>query len=186
MTRIAYQGVPGAFSEMAARARYPDARMLPMADFTAVVRAVTRGAVELGILPIENVIIGTVEGAQAALDDASGVKVVDEIQFAIHHCLVALPGAKLGAIRRVESHPAALAQCARWLSAHRLPPHAVSDTAGAALSIATDRDFTRAAIAGAEAAARYGLAILARDIADLPDNRTRFVVIQRCRSEVAA
>lgn len=177
MTRIAYQGAPGAFSQLAARELVPAARPLPMADFTSVVRAVAQGKVSLGILPVRNSVIGEVAEACAALREQDGLVVIAEASFPIRHCLLALPGAALTSIRSVESHPAAIAQCARYLSARRLTACPVADTAGAARDIATDRNFTRAAIAGAEAAELYGLAVLDRDIADAPDNCTHFVVI---------
>lgn len=186
MTRIAYQGIPGAYSQLAANELFPLARAVPMPDFAAVVRAVMRGTADYGILPVENTAIGAVVDAQSAVDGEPGLKLVQEHSFAVRHCLLALPGATLDAIRHVESHPAALAQCTRWLSARRLPPRAVSDTAGAARSVAADRDYSRAAIASAAAAETYGLAVLARDIADVADNRTRFVIVQAARAVVAA
>ena len=187
MTRIAYQGAPGAFSHLAARDLFPRATTQAMSDFASVIRAVTQGRAELGILPVENSAMGEVCEASAALQAASGLVIVQDATFPIHHCLLALPGAEISGIRWVESHPAALAQCARWLSAQPMTVRAVGDTAGAARSIAADRDFTRAAIAGVEAAERYGLEVIARDIADHPDNRTRFVVIaSAARAEAAA
>jgi prephenate dehydratase len=151
---------------------------LPLADFDSVVLAVANGQAELGIIPVENSVIGGVRVAQAALAAADDrLVVVAETSYPIRHCLLALPGAAIAAIRTVESHPAALAQCAAYLARHRLTPRPASDTAGAARDIAADRNFTRAAIAGSEAAERYGLAILDRDIADVADNRTRFVVV---------
>lgn len=187
MTRIAYQGAPGAFSYLAARDLFPRAKRQAMSDFASVVRAVAQGRVELGILPIENSVIGKVDDAQAALRTESGLVVVQDVTVPIRQCLLALPGASLASIRWVESHPAAIAQCGAWLTAQGLQTRAVEDTAGAARSIAADRDFTRAAIASVEAAELYGLVVIAADIADHPDNRTRFVVISTAaRAEVAA
>ena len=187
MTRIAYQGAPGAFSYLAARDLFPRARPQAMSDFASVVRAVAQGRAELGILPVENSVIGAVHAANAALQAESGVVIVQDVTFPIRQCLLALPGADIHRIRWVESHPAALAQCSRWLSTQQLTARAVEDTAGAACSIAADRDFTRAAIAGIEAAELYGLVVIAADIADHPDNRTRFVVITTAaHAEVAA
>ncbi len=177
MTRIAYQGAPGAYSELAARTLYPKARLVPTADFAGVVRAVASGAVDLAILPVRNSVIGRVVEAQDALGAVSGLTVVNQLTLPVRHCLMALPGADLATLRWVESHPAALAQCARWLSSQRLTPRAVADTAGAAQAIATDRDYSRAAIAGVEAASHYGLEIIAEGIADAADNRTDFVVV---------
>lgn len=186
MIRIAYQGAPGAFSHIAARELFPNSRTEGKSDFAAVIRAVAQGNAEFGILPVENSVIGAVAEAAEALAAVSGLSVVREATFPICHCLMALPGSELGRIRWVESHPAALAQCAAWLAAQGLAARAVEDTAGAAKSIAADRDYTRAAIAGVEAAERYGLTILARDIADHPDNSTRFVVIASAARTVVA
>lgn len=175
--RIAYQGAPGAYSHLAARERYPAARLLAMSDFTAVARAVAAGKAELGILPVENSLIGAIEAARAALRAHDSLTIVEQSEFAVRHCLLGLPGATLDIVRSIESHPAALAQCSRYLAAGRYLVHAVEDTAGAARRIAADRNFTCAAIASEQAAELYGLRILARDIADAADNRTSFAVI---------
>ena len=177
--RIAYQGAPGAHSHLAALARLPDAAPMGLGDFGTVAAAVATGRTELGLLPIWNSIVGDVRDAVAVLGEWPGLEVVDRFDRDIEHCLLALEGADLGSLRWAESHPVALAQCARWLSGHRLAPRVVADTAGAARAIAADRDWTRAAIAPADAAARYGLSILARDIADASDNRTTFAVVAR-------
>lgn len=182
--RIAYQGVPGAFSFLAAQAWHPDAGLVGMADFESVVRAVRDGAVDAGVLPVENTGIGSIAGALRALDHPD-VSVADSMPFRVILCVVALPGTTLGMIRSAESHPAALEQCAGWLARRGISSRPVVDTAGAARSIATDRDFTRVAVASAEAAALHGLAVLAEDIADRPDNTTRFVIVRR-RSAMAA
>ncbi len=186
--RIAYQGAPGAHSHLAALARIPDARPVGLGDFAAVASSVAAGRTELGLLPIWNSIVGDVRQAVAVLGECPALEIVDRFDRDIEHCLLALDGADLGSLRWAESHPVALAQCARWLSGHRLAPRVAPDTAGAARAIAADRDWTRAAIAPADAAARYGLAILARDIADATDNRTTFAVVARraASREVAA
>jgi prephenate dehydratase len=177
--RIAYQGIPGAHSHLAAHHRVPDARTVGCADFDAVLAAVASGRAEAGLLPIWNTIVGEVGDAARALAMRPDLVEVERFDQRIAHCLLALPGAELGSLRYAESHPVALAQCARWLSARRLAPRGVGDTAGAARAIAADRDWTRAAIAPAEAAERYGLVVIARDIADAPDNRTTFVLVRR-------
>jgi prephenate dehydratase len=175
--RIAYQGAPGAYGHLAARELYPAGRLLAMSDFAAVAGAVASGKAELGILPVENSVIGPIAEAQSVLRAHDSLVVVTEADYPVRHCLLALPGAPLEIIRTVESHPAALAQCARYLAARRFVVHAVDDTAGAARRIAADRNFTCAAIASAEAAELYGLRVLAQDIADKPNNQTRFAVI---------
>lgn len=182
--RIAYQGVPGAFSFLAAQAWQPGAGLVGMVDFESVVRAVRDGAVDAGVVPVDNSTVGPIDGAQAALD-TPGVVVSEVVPLRVVLCLVALPGATAEMIRTVESHPAALAQCAGWLARRGIRSRAVVDTAAAARSLATDRDFTRAAVASAAAAELHGLWVLADDIADQADNTTRFAVIRR-RAAVAA
>lgn len=177
--RIAYQGAPGAYSYLAATSRVPGSRTVGLPDFGGVMTAVAAGKVDAGIIPVYNTIVGPVTAATELLGGRDDLEVVEEFEQRIAHCLLALPGADLAGIRWVESHPVALAQCTRWLSSRQLAPRPVEDTAGAARDIAADRDWTRAAIAPAEAAERYGLEVLARDIADSPDNRTRFVLVVR-------
>ncbi len=186
--RIAFQGAPGAFSHLAALQHDPRAVAQPHADFAAAAAAVSSGRAQMAILPVENSIAGPVHEALAAIAARPELEVIGELEMPITLCLLALPGADLASIRHVESHPIALAQCARWLSARKLVPRGAEDTAGAARELAADRDWTRAAVAPAEAAERYGLEILARDIADHPGNRTRFVLVARraVAQEVAA
>jgi prephenate dehydratase len=177
--RIAYQGAPGAFSQQAALQVDPHARTLGMPDFATALAAVANGRADRAVIPVENAIAGPVEAAQAALAQRPDLEIVGELRLPIRLALMALPGATLADVRWAESHPVALAQCTRWLSAHRLEPRPAYDTAGAARSIAEDRDWTRAAVAPREAAERYGLQILADDIADAAGNVTRFVVVAR-------
>lgn len=175
--RIAYQGAPGAYGHLAARELYPNAWPQAMNDFVAVARAVGSGKAELGILPVANSVIGAIPEAEAVLRAHDSLVVVQETDYPVRHCLLGLPGATVEGIRTVESHRAALAQCASYLAAWRFAVYPGDDTAGSARRIAADRNFTCAAIASAEAAELYGLRVLARGIADAPDNRTRFVVI---------
>lgn len=177
--RVVYQGAPGAYSHGALRRKYPDSAASGLTSFAAVAADVASGSAELGLLPVENTIVGEVTAATAALSEWPGLVVVERFRERIHHCLAALPGADIESLAWAESHPVALAQCARWLSARRLKPHQVEDTAGAARAIAADRDWTRAAICSAAAAESYGLEVLAREIADTADNYTAFVVIAR-------
>lgn len=176
---VVYQGAPGAYSHVAALERLPEVRSRGVGDFAAVAAAVAGGRAELGLLPVWNSIVGEVTAATSVLAEWPGLEVIDRFEQRIVHCLLALEGADIGSLRWVESHPVALAQCARWLSARRITPRGAADTAIAAQAIAADRDWTRAAIAPEEAAARYGLTVLARDIADAPDNRTTFAIIAR-------
>lgn len=175
---VACQGPAGSYGHIAARALYPAAKLIPQPDLSGVVRAVARGAADFGLVPIENSIVGRVVDGERALADPRIVG-VDAIELPVRHCLLALPGADLHRLRSVESHPAALAQCARYIASHGLATWHASSTAAAAQAVANDRNFSRAAIAGEHAAELYGLAVLDREIADALDNRTRFIVVAK-------
>jgi prephenate dehydratase len=178
VTRVAFQGELGAFSEEAVHRFFGDAvEPIPCRDFPEVARRTLAGDVDFGLLPIENSLAGSVVGSYDVLA-AGELTIVGEVVSPIHHCILGIPGASLETIRRVMSHPVALAQCTRIL---RSLPHvealAVYDTAGAAKEVADEADPTHAAIAGRAAAERYGLDILAADVEDRPDNQTRFLVV---------
>ena len=176
--RVAYQGVAGSYGHLAARTLYPAAKLVASTDAAGVVRSVLRGNSDFGVVPVANSIIGPIsDGEQASTTE--GVMIVGELELPVRHCLLALPGASPTLIRTVESHPAALAQCARYIVSRGFAARSSMSTAGAAKAISTDRNYSCAAIAGEEAAELYGLAILERDIADVADNRTRFVVVAR-------
>jgi len=177
--KVLYQGIAGAYSHLAVLAHQPGADAEGVRDFASIITGVASGRADRGLIPIGNTIVGLVPGAAEAIGSSPDIEVLTTFDQRITHCLAALPSADLGSIRWVESHPVALAQCARWLSGRRLAPHAVEDTAGAARAIAADRDWTRAAICNAEAAERYGLVVLARDIADCSDNYTTFALVGR-------
>lgn len=177
--RVAYQGEAGAFSEEAIHAWFGSgrARPLPCREFQGIADAVTSGEAELGMLPVENSIAGSVTGAFDVLRRGDLV-VLGEIVQPIRHCLLGVPGAAVTQVRRVTSHPVALAQCMRFLSTlEGAESVAIYDTAGAAREVSERRLPEVAAVAGRGAAERYGLTILAEDIQDRPDNQTRFFIV---------
>ena len=181
MRRVGFQGAPGAYSEEAVRrACGLDVTAVSFRESRDVVRAVADGSIDLAVLPVENSIAGTVSSSVDAIQGQPGLRAVGEVTLAIHHCVLGIPGSTLASIRSIESHPIALAQCGLFLARHMwLEVRAAYDTAGAAEDIARVGDPTRAAIAGTTAAKRYGLAILASDVEDRPENNTRFVVLSR-------
>ena len=185
--RVAFQGELGAFSEEAVREYFgPEAVPLPRREFRDLGDAVTAGEADYGMLPIENTLAGSVLAAHDVLL-ASDLQVVGEVIRPIRHCLLAVRGATLEGVRRVLSHPVALAQCTRYLMAHpAMEAVAVYDTAGAAREVAEREDRTVAAIAAEGAAGRYGLAILDRDVQDRHDNQTRFLVVAKPGAEAPA
>lgn len=189
--RVAFQGEEGAYSEEAVRRHWGSGgrvhvEPVPARTCADVVSAVETGAVEYGLLPIENSLAGSVVATYDALAASREVFVIGETVLPIHHCLLAPRGASLATLTSVESHPVALAQCCRFLTEHPwIAARAAYDTAGAARDVADAGDTARAAIAGRGAAARFGLAILLADIEDRPDNQTRFLALARTPAAVA-
>ena len=179
---VAFQGELGAYSEDAVRRYWPgeSTAPVPKRSCAEVVRALEDGEVDFGMLPIENSLAGNVVATYDALSAARVCWVVGETIVPIHHCLLALPGARIDSITHVASHPVALAQCRRFLERHpRMEEEAAYDTAGAARDVAANADPARAAIAGTGAAGRFGLEVLASDIEDRSDNQTRFFALSR-------
>lgn len=186
--RIAFQGELGAYSEEAVtRLCGADATPVPCRENADVTRAVADGVVDAGVLPLENSLAGTVVASYDAIVGTPGLVAVAECVLPIHHCVLAPPGASLASLREVASHPVALAQCRGFLARHpQLTARAAYDTAGAARDAAAAGDPARGAIAGRGAARRYGLAILAADVEDRDDNRTRFVEVRRTAAAPSA
>jgi prephenate dehydratase len=187
MTRVAFQGEPGAYGEEAVEAFFgaDAAEPVGMPTFSAVCSAVAGGSANAGVLPLENSLAGTVGDALDALAEGSLV-VVGEVLQPIRHHLLVLPSSSLDRIEQVTSHWQALAQCDRYLSARAWTVVPTADTAGAARQVAAERDPRVAAIASERAALRYGLRIEASDMQDAAENVTRFAVIARSRDAVPA
>ena len=179
MTRVAFQGEPGAYSEAAAIAHYGEAvEPVPCETFEDVFERVTRGQCDRGIVPIENSLAGSIHQNYDLLL-RHDLKITGECILRVEHCLIAHPETSLEDIRVVVSHPQALAQSDRFIRTHQLPREAAYDTAG---SVKTIRDTGRrdaAAIASRRAAVVYGMKILAENIEDDPNNLTRFLALGR-------
>lgn len=179
MTRVAYQGEPGAFGEDAVVGWFGDAvEPIPVATFSAVCAAVESGSVDAGVLPLENSLAGTVGDALDALARGT-LKVIGEVLLPIRHQLLVIPGASVDDIRRVTSHWQALAQCERFLADRAWEVVPAADTAGAARELSANGDRDLAAIASRRAAERYGLEIAIADVQDADHNLTRFAVLVR-------
>jgi prephenate dehydratase/chorismate mutase/prephenate dehydratase len=176
--RAAFQGERGAYSEAAARVLAKDADPLPCRLLADVFDAVTAGRADLGVVPIENSQAGSINEAYDLLL-AHDLHIIAEHDQRIRHCLLALPGHPLERLRRVFSHPQALAQCDAFLRAHRLEGVPAYDTAGSAKLIAERQLADAGAIAGAHAATIYGLAVLAEGIETNPANYTKFLAVAR-------
>jgi prephenate dehydratase len=177
--KVAYQGVPGAFSEAAAVALFPAGEAVPRETFADVFAALESGAVEAAVVPVENSQAGAVVDVYDLLRRHRGARIVAEALLRVRHHLLGVPGARIEDVRSARSHPQALAQVAEWLRDRSITPVVAFDTAGAAAEVAQLSDGTVAAVASGRAAERYGLAILARSIETAADNMTRFFALAR-------
>ncbi len=183
MTRVAYQGEPGAYGEEAAMRHFAGrgeaVECVGRPTFAAVFASFRSGECDMALVPVENSYAGSVHEVYDLLLGTPEAVVVGEAILAVHHCLLAPPGLGLEGVRFARSHPQALMQCAPFLQAHGIEPVPSADTAGAARIVAEQRPEATAAVAGRGAARRYGLDVLARDIEAAHDNRTRFLLLGR-------
>jgi len=175
---IAFQGAPGAYSDLACRHAFPEMETLPCTQFEDAFAAVRDGRAALGMIPIENSVAGRVADIHHLMPD-SGLFIIGEHFEPVHHHLLALPGTTLTDIKIVRSHVHALGQTRGFQRAHGLRPVVAVDTAGAAKELAESRDPTVAAIASELAGRIYGLVSLAANIEDAAHNTTRFLVMSR-------
>src|SRR3989441_4255790 len=177
--RIAYQGEPGAFSEAAARSIDAGAQLVACRTFEEVFASVEGGPSGYGVLPVENSIGGSIHRNYDLLLEHQ-LSIVSEVELPVVHYLLALPGATTAGLRRIYSHPQALAQCERFLrTLTGVEIVATYDPAGSANLVAADRLTDAAAIASARAGEVFGLVALADGIQDFDDNITRFIVVGR-------
>jgi prephenate dehydratase len=182
--KIAIQGEPGSFSDEAAMKLVADAVIVPFALSADAFSALSNGAVEAAVIPIENSLAGSVADHFDLLL-THDVKIERETLLRIRHNLIAISGTSIAQIDRVFSHPVALAQCKRFLAQHpRMEAYSFYDTAGSVKQLVELRDRHAAAIASQAAAHFYGAHILQADIEDNPENFTRFFLIQRTKDAV--
>jgi prephenate dehydratase len=179
MTKVAFQGIAGAYSEQAIRQYFgPDAESLPCTTFDDVFAMVENGDAEFGMLPVENSVAGSVTRAYELLMDHD-LRVSAETILRVRHMLLAPAGTQLSELSRVKSHPQALAQCQRYLIRHNLSGEPWFDTAGSARDLAEKPEVGVAAIASELAAELYGLEIIDQGIEDFEFNYTRFFLLSR-------
>jgi prephenate dehydratase len=176
--RIAYQGVPGAYSEEALVAFRPDAEPVSGRTLQDVFAMLDSGVVDYAFVPVENSHAGSVVEAYDLMLDFP-VHVQAEWIQPVNHFLLGVQGATRTGIERVFSHPQALAQTAAFLRQESLQVEPFYDTAGAAQMVAERRDPRFAAVAGRLAGERYGLVVLAEGIQTAADNATRFVLLAK-------
>jgi prephenate dehydratase len=177
--RVAFQGEPGAFSQIAARKLLGDqARTVACPTFESLFDSIAGGRADLILAPLENTLAGPVLRCYDLLYQSS-LAMTGEVVLRIGHCVIGCPGSSLQTVRRIQSHPVALAQCERFFAAHPAIARAVAeDTAGSVRQIMDAHDPTLAAIASDFAARQYGAQILAANVEDDPNNFTRFALLQ--------
>ena len=174
---VSYPGRDGAHSAAAAAALFPDAELVPLPSFSAVAEAAAAGAVEFGVLPIENSLLGPIAETHDLLY-GSPLSIIGETVLPIRHCLAGVRIVSLEEIRVVRSHPAALDQCRRLLTAMPWATAvAAATTADAAAHVAEQGDPGEAAITSERAAELHGLTVISGNVGDHPDARTRFVAV---------
>ena len=176
--RVAFQGEPGAYANLAAREAVPHASAIPKPTFEDAIEAAKSGDTDLVIIPVENSLIGRIADIHHLLPD-SGLHIVGEHFLPIRHQLLGLKDAKLEDIKSVYSQAPALAQCRTILRDRKLVAHNWYDTAGSAKHIAELGDKSAAAIASTLAAEFYGLKVLQADVEDEHHNATRFLIMSR-------
>ena len=200
--RVAYQGEPGAYGEMAIAQQWRGvATALGAPTFADALGQLGRGRADFAVIPVFNSTIGEIKDTTVLLaHHASRLETVSELVVPVVHCLLGLPGATLNTLRYVGSHPTALAQCRRLFGPPRsLQPCVAHDTAGAARELSTLGIRTRlprsgvapwfepyhptdpatlAVIAGGAVAQLYGLTVIAEGVQDNPHNETKFVVVK--------
>ena len=178
---VGYQGTEGAYSQLAARHHFErrgdPARTVGYPSFRAMLEALKDGKIDYAVLPIENSIAGSINESYDLLAKMELSLVGEEYQ-PIAHCLIGVAEVPVSEIRRVYSHPVALAQCGHFLETlEDCHVEAFVDTAMAVEKVKRDGDPRQAAIASEEAAALHELPVLCRDIADHPENYTRMVIV---------
>ncbi|KAB2025920.1 hypothetical protein ES319_D06G182800v1 [Gossypium barbadense] len=176
--RVAFQGISGAYGEDASLKAYPNCETVPCDQFEAAFNAVELWLVDKAVLPIENSVGGSLHRNYDLLL-RHRLHIVREVLLVVNHCLLALPGVEKQEVKRVLSHPQALAQCEMALTKMGIVRVSADDSAGSAKIVASSGRRDMGAIASARAAALYGLDILAEKVQDEDDNVTRYLVLTR-------
>lgn len=178
--KVAYQGEQGAYSEAALYGYFGDGvQAIPCENFELVFDMVDAGNCDAGMIPIDNSVAGSIHRNYDLLLEHT-LFITAEYTLRVRHCMIAIPGTSLKEIKKVISHPQALAQCRHFLNTHpEIKIEAVYDTAGSIKMVKERQDRSTAGIASARAAEVYGMSILASGIEDNQENYTRFLVIAK-------
>jgi len=178
VSTIAFQGAPGAYSDLSCRVVHPEMQTLPCHTFEDAFAAVNEGKAGLAMIPIDNSVAGRVADIHHLLPDSNLYIVGEHFQRVDHH-LLALPGTSLEELTHVHSHVHALNQCRNVIRELKLEPVVYADTAAGAAMIAERGEKTHAAIASELAGEIYGLNSLRANIEDAAHNTTRFLIMAK-------
>ena len=175
---IAFQGAPGANSDMACRAVFPEMKTLPCDSFENAFEAVASNAAKYAMIPIDNSVAGRVADIHHLMPK-SGLYIIGEHFQRVNHHFLAVLGTEVWDVTHVHSHVHALNQCKKLIRELGIKPVVHADTAGAARDIAAWDDKSQAALGSSLAADLYGLNILRSEVEDSAHNTTRFVIMSR-------
>lgn len=178
--RVVYQGVEGAYTHQALAVYFgEDTECFNVETWRDAMEAIKSGAADYAVLPFENSSAGIVAENYDLLKEY-GYYIVGEQKIKINHCILGLQGVDFSDIKKIYSHPQALAQCSKYLEKHRewevIPE---KNTAMAAKKVEEDADSSQAAIASSMTAELYGLQILAEGVQNNNSNETRFIIVSR-------
>lgn len=174
--KISFQGMTGAYSDLACRTVFPDFETVPCAGFEDAFSAVTKGEADYAMIPVDNTIAGRVADVHHLLPQSELFIIGEHFQPVVHN-LMGVKGSKIEDIKTVHSHIHALPQCRNLIKEMGVEKQVHADTAGAAAEVADRGDKTQGAIASSLAAEIYGLDILKTDVQDADHNTTRFLIL---------
>lgn len=175
---VAFQGMPGAYSNMACKAYFPEVKTLPCNSFEDLLNTTKNGESDYAMVPVENSLAGRVADIHHLIPE-SGLYIIGEHFQRVNHQLLGLPNAKIENLKFIKSHAQGLAQCRKIIKKLDLTPIHHIDTAGAAEEISRMGDPSIAAIASKMAGEIYGLKIIKENIEDEEHNTTRFLIMAK-------
>ncbi|AGM02767.1 prephenate dehydratase [Amycolatopsis keratiniphila] len=176
MSRIAYFGPQGTFTEQAARRLASGEELIPAETIPAALAAVRSGAAGAACVPIENSVEGAVTATLDSLSEAEPLVAVAEVLLPVHFSVLTRPGTT--EIRTVASHPHALAQVRHWVEANLPGAHPVATSSTAAAAVAVAEGEFDAAVTAPVAVEHYPLEVRATEVADVRDAKTRFLLVR--------
>ena len=180
---FSFQGVYGAYSELAGKNLFPEAKSFPCSTFEDMFEKVRIGTVDAAMVPIENSLAGRVADTQRLIPE-SNLKITSEYFLEVNHNLMAIKGTKISNIKRIHSHEQGIAQCRNKIIKLKKDMVVEADTAGSAKMISELNSMEDAAIASELAAQIYNLHILETNFQDLSNNVTRFLIMQKDLREI--